>query len=101
MKFGGGVISVSTIALPVGTPHAKVTLQNGEELQLERSGDLGEGNGGMLIFVEGSQRPEYVRWTDVEQLDFHRPSLMYAPPSGREALEVNGKPFKAKGMVAK
>ncbi|HEX5716617.1 MAG TPA: hypothetical protein VF179_10690 [Thermoanaerobaculia bacterium] len=48
---------------------ARVTLHNGEELQLERTGDLGEGNAGMLIFVDGRQRPEYVPWNDVEQVD--------------------------------
>jgi hypothetical protein len=53
-----------------GARRARVTLQNGEELQLERTGDLGEGNAGMLIFVDGRQRPEYVPWTDVEQVDF-------------------------------
>lgn len=59
-----------------GAQRARVTLHNGEELQLERTGDLGEGNAGMLIFVDGPQRPEYVPWTDVEQVDFDR------PPSG-------------------
>jgi hypothetical protein len=56
-----------------GAQRARVTLHNGEELQLERTGDLGEGNAGMLIFVDGRQRPEYVPWTDVEQVDFDRP----------------------------
>ncbi len=66
---------------------ARVILHNGEELQLERTGDLGEGgegNAGMLIFVDGSQRPEYVPWTDVEQIDFNRPPAMY-PPAGPAA----------------
>jgi hypothetical protein len=62
-----------------GAQRARVTLHNGEELQLERTGDLGEGNAGMLIFVDGRQRPEYVPWTDVEQVDFDR------PPSGISA----------------
>jgi hypothetical protein len=65
-----------------GAQRARVTLQNGEELQLERTGDLGEGNAGMLIFVDG-QRPEYVPWTDVEQVDFARPPAMYPPLGGR------------------
>ena len=56
-----------------------MTLHNGEELQLERTGDLGEWNAGMLIFVDGRQRPEYVPWTDVEQVDFDRPPEMYPP----------------------
>jgi len=62
-----------------GAQRARVTLQNGEELQLERTGDLGEGNAGMLIFVDGRQRPEYVPWTDVEQVDLDRPPAMYPP----------------------
>jgi hypothetical protein len=61
-----------------------VTLHNGEEPQLERTGDLGEGNAGMLIFVDGQHRPEYVPWTDVEQIDFDRPpAAMYPPLGGR------------------
>ena len=41
----------------------------------ERTGDLGEGNGGMLIFVDGRERYEYVAWADVEQVDFERISV--------------------------
>ena len=55
----------------------------GEELQLERTGDLGAGNAGMLIFVDGGQRPEYVPWTDVEKVDLDRPPAMYPPLGGR------------------
>ncbi len=62
---------------------ARVILHSGEELQLERTGDLGEGNAGMLIFVDGSERPEYVLWTDVESIDFDRPPTMYPPLGGR------------------
>jgi len=62
-----------------GAQRGRVTLHSGEELQLERTGDLGEGNAGMLIFVDGRQRPEYVPWTDVERVDFDRPSAMYPP----------------------
>jgi hypothetical protein len=56
-----------------GSPNRPtVMLRDGEELQLDRSGDLGEGNAGMLIFVDGRQRPDYVRWTDVARIDFDR-----------------------------
>ncbi|HEX4945396.1 MAG TPA: hypothetical protein VFZ34_01870 [Blastocatellia bacterium] len=97
---------IAAIVLPDRAERAKVTLHNGEELQLERSGDLGEGNGGLLIFVEGSQRPEYVLWTDVEQINFHRPPSMYPPQGGRsttgaQVQEVDGKPYKTKGTGAK
>lgn len=61
---------------------ATVTLHNGEELRLERSGDLRQENAGMLVFAEGRQRPEYVPWSDVQQVDFARPPAMY-PPLGR------------------
>jgi hypothetical protein len=66
-----------------GAQHAKVTLQSGEELQLERSGDLGAGNAGMLVFGDGRQRPEYVPWNEVEQVDLDRPPAMYPPLGGR------------------
>jgi len=60
-------------------PRASVTLHNGEELELERTGDLAEQNAGMLIFVGGGQSPEYVPWTEVEQIDLDRPPEMYPP----------------------
>ncbi len=52
--------------------HARVILKDGEELQLELAGDLGEGNAGLLVFVEGPRHPEYLPWADVEQIDFRR-----------------------------
>ena len=45
-------------------------------------GDLGEGSAGMLIFVDGRERTEYVRWTDMGQVDFDRPPATY-PPLGK------------------
>jgi hypothetical protein len=54
-------------------PSGRVTLHSGEELRLESTGDLREGNAGLLIFMDGRQRPEYVSWTDVEKIDFDRP----------------------------
>ncbi len=75
---------IASIVLPGheqrGAQRARVTLQNGEELQLERDGDLGEGNAGLLIFVDGRQRPEYVPWTEIKQIDLDRPSGTIAPP---------------------
>ena len=66
-----------------GARRASVTLHSGEEVQLEPSGDCGEKNAGMLIFVDGGQRPEYVPWTDVQQVDLDRPAAMYPPLGGR------------------
>ncbi len=61
---------------------ASVILHSGEKLRLEDAGDLGEGNAGMLIFVDGRERPEYVLWTNIERVDFDRPPAMY-PPIGK------------------
>jgi hypothetical protein len=47
-----------------------VTLHTGEELQLEPTGDLGDGNAGLLVFAEGAQRPRYLVWADIERIDF-------------------------------
>ena len=66
-----------------GALHARVTLHSGEELQLERTGDLGDGNAGMLIFLDGHERPEYVTWSEVAQVDFDRPPEMYTPSGTR------------------
>jgi hypothetical protein len=55
-----------------GAASVAVTLQSGETLELERAGDLGASNAGLLIFVDGGERPEYVPWSDVAQVDFDR-----------------------------
>jgi hypothetical protein len=47
-----------------------VILRSGERLQLERAGDLGPYNGGLLIFTGDGERAEYVRWSDVARIDF-------------------------------
>ena len=44
-----------------GAQRARVTLHDGEELQLERTGDLGEGNAGILIFVDGREHADTCR----------------------------------------
>ncbi len=67
-----------------GANGPRVTLLDGEELQLERAGDLGDRNAGLLIFVEGHPRPEYVAWAEVEQVDFDRPAALAPPLDGRQ-----------------
>jgi hypothetical protein len=56
-----------------GARLARVTLHSGEELQLEPEGDLGAGNAGLLIFVDGRERAAHVPWSDVDRVDFDRP----------------------------
>ena len=81
----GLIASITPVGLEErGPQRARVTLHGGGELQLERTGDLGEGNAGMLIFVDGRERPEHVQWTDVEQVDFSRPPAMY--PAAEESM---------------
>lgn len=77
---------VATIRLP-GTDetearYVEVTLHDGEALRLERRGDLGEGNAGLLIFADDQESPAYVPWTDVERIDLGRPTAMYPPLTG-------------------
>ncbi len=74
---------VASIVAPSGEERTMVTLHSGEELQLERRGDLGEGNAGLLIFIDGGKAPEYLPWPDVEQIVFERPAAMYPPLGGR------------------
>lgn len=76
---------VASIVLPgheERAQRARVTLQSGEELRLELAGDLGERNGGILVFVEGRPRPEYVPWADVARVDLDRPPATYPPLGG-------------------
>ncbi len=80
------------VSIAPGPQRARVTLHSGEELQLERTGDLGERNAGMLIFVDGRERPEHVQWTDVEQVDFSRPSAMY-PAAGESIVDHHPLPL--------
>ena len=67
---------VASIAPRVGE-RSSVTLHNGEKLRLEPDGDLGAGNAGLLVFVDGGASPEYIPWADVERIDFERPAAMY------------------------
>jgi hypothetical protein len=49
---------------------AKVTLTTGEEIVLEGVTDVSADNAGMLIFVPGRAKPDYVAWEDVARIDF-------------------------------
>jgi hypothetical protein len=61
---------------------ARVTLRSGEEMQLERSGDLGDRNAGILIFGDGDGRPAYVPWADVALIEFTGSPAVYPPVGG-------------------
>lgn len=74
---------VASIVLPGSeaghVARARVTLRDGEELQLQRTGDLGERNAGLLVFTDGGAPPTYVTWAEVQRVDFDRPPAMYPP----------------------
>lgn len=58
---------------------AALTLHSGEQLPLERSGDLGDQNAGLLVFSAAEADPEYVRWSEVARVDFEAPSVPPVP----------------------
>lgn len=74
---------IASIGLPAQEDEraqpARVTLRNGEELRLELADDLGEWNAGMLIFFDDGQRPAYVPWTDVQQVDLNTEAVGIHP----------------------
>ena len=57
---------------PQGRYRAEVRLRNGVEIELEDSQDVSRENNGLLVF-EGSRRPTYVSWRDVEAIRFGEP----------------------------
>jgi hypothetical protein len=61
----------------------RVMLRNGQELRVERSGDVADRNAGLLIFVDGRESPEYVPWPEVEQIDFDRPADSAGDPPAK------------------
>jgi hypothetical protein len=68
----GMIVSIAPSAGKEGAGGGRVVLQSGEALSLERSGDVGDANAGMLVFVAGRERPGFVPWAEVEQVDFER-----------------------------
>ena len=74
------IASIAPLAPGAGGPHgAKVVLHTGEELQLERSADVGRSHAGLLVFTPGRERPEYVRWEELERIDLDRPPTISPP----------------------
>lgn len=47
-----------------------VTLRSGEKLELEKGQDVGDDNGGALVYVGGAQKGEYVEWADIDRIEF-------------------------------
>jgi hypothetical protein len=70
---------------------ATITLHGGEELALDRAGDLGEGNAGLLVFPDGRPGPEYVPWAEVGHVELDRPAAGYPPISAPSASSPAGR----------
>jgi hypothetical protein len=56
-----------------------VTLHDGGALRLERAGDLGDGNAGLLVFGGGTAKPEYLSWREVARVELDRPPASHRP----------------------
>lgn len=67
---------ILSITLPEadGDRRALLSLHNGQRLELELAGDLGEGNAGLLVFGEKGQPAQYVEWQEVKQVVLRRPA---------------------------
>jgi len=73
---------VTSIAPAADAGRAQVNLRGGEALELEPEGDLGERNAGLLVFVDGRERPEYLPWSEVERIDLDAPEGAGSPHDG-------------------
>jgi len=72
---------IASIAPQGDDENVRVTLFDGEALRLERAGDLGPGNAGLLVFVDGRPRPEYVPWPEIARVDLDRPPAEIGAPA--------------------
>jgi hypothetical protein len=55
------------------TDSSRVTLRSGEELVLEDTTDVSDDNAGVLVFEPKQPKPTYVRWDEIERVDFLTP----------------------------
>jgi hypothetical protein len=80
--------SLITAIVPAGRAgqSGRIVLRSGDQLELESKGDLGPRNAGMLIFVDGRDRPDYVPWNNVEQIDLTSATAPASPLTPRARL---------------
>ncbi len=57
---------------PIDDESARLFLRDGRETVLEGETDVGEWNGGMLIYENGAGKPTYIPWKDVRRVEFDR-----------------------------
>ena len=56
--------------VPEGRDASRITLKNGERLELEDSSDVGDGHDGVLVFGGEEVDPVYLAWDEVRRIDF-------------------------------
>lgn len=56
--------------VPRDSEASRVILRGGGEVLLEGTADVSEDNAGVLVFEGGREKPTYLRWSDVERIDF-------------------------------
>ena len=60
--------SIATIEV-LDEAYIRVELLTGDSLELERSGDLGYSNLGLLIFGDDDTSPQYVAWREMQRIE--------------------------------
>lgn len=65
----GRIASIDLPSERTADARAEVRLHDGSEVHFDLSGDLANGNGGLLVF-DAQDRPTYVPWADVDRIDF-------------------------------
>ncbi len=63
-------IPLVAAVVPIDGESAHLLLRDGRDLVLEGETDVGEWNGGMLIYASPDAKPVYVAWKDVQRVDF-------------------------------
>ena len=58
--------------VPIDNESARLFLRDGRETVLEGETDVGEWNGGMLIYDHGAGKPTYIEWKDVRRVEFDK-----------------------------
>lgn len=65
-------IPLIAAVVPIDGESARLLLRDGRETVLEGETDVGEWNGGMLVYEPGAAKPTYLEWKDVRRVDFDR-----------------------------
>jgi hypothetical protein len=66
-------IPMVAAVVPIDGESARLLMRDGTELVLEGETDVGEWNGGMLIYENGlDKKPTYIEWKDVRRVDFDK-----------------------------